>query len=95
MLVSDLQNSLRRTTLKRIANREISGVTLARATGFEQAHVSNFLHGHRNLSIEGFDKFLKALDLSVKDLFFSSKRVASGAKRPKVGHSKAKSKRQM
>jgi hypothetical protein len=64
MLVSDMQDSLRKITLKRIANGDVRGVALSRATGFKEAHISNFLHGHRNVSIEGFDKFLKALSLS-------------------------------
>jgi hypothetical protein len=68
MLISDMQDSLRKITLRRIANGECSGVALAQATGFKEAHVSNFLHGHRNVSIEGFDKFLRALKLSAADL---------------------------
>jgi transcriptional regulator with XRE-family HTH domain len=68
MLLSDLQDVLRKTTLKSVHDGCTTGSTLARKTGFKHAHVTNFMYGRRNLSVEGFDKFLRALDLSVKDL---------------------------
>jgi hypothetical protein len=67
-LVSELQDRLRRIATQRISAGVITGTMLARDTGFKQAHISNFLHGHRGLSVEGFDRLLRALDLGVIDL---------------------------
>jgi transcriptional regulator with XRE-family HTH domain len=66
--VSELQDRLRRIATQRISAGVVTGTRLARDTGFKQAHISNFLHGHRGLSVEGFDRLLKALHLRVTDL---------------------------
>lgn len=63
-----LQENLRRLLLARIAGGEFTGVSLAARTGFQQAHISNFLNNKRNLSLDAMDHVLKALGLSVLDL---------------------------
>jgi transcriptional regulator with XRE-family HTH domain len=68
MLVSQLEDSMRKAIRQRIMAGVLSGTTLARQTGFQQAHISNFLNGRRGLSVEGFDRMLEALGMSVTDL---------------------------
>ena len=63
-----LQDNLRKAMWKRIGERQLTGLKLAEQTGFQQAHVSNFLNCKRSLSIEGLDRFLSAQHLSVLDL---------------------------
>jgi hypothetical protein len=63
-----LQDNLRKTLRSRIAAGELTGLRLAKETGFKQAHISNFLNRKRGLSIEGMDKVLKVQALSVLDL---------------------------
>lgn len=68
MKFESLQNKLRETLLDRIAGEGLTGLALARQTGFKQAHISNFLNKKRGLSIEGMDRILEVQDLSVLDL---------------------------
>lgn len=63
-----LQENLRRILWQRIESGQLTGLKLAQQTGFQQAHVSNFLNRKRSLSLEGLDKFLSAQHLSVLDL---------------------------
>jgi len=63
-----LQENLRRTLRARISEGELSGLRLAQQTGFQQAHISNFLNRKRSLSLEGMDKVLSVQRLSVLDL---------------------------
>jgi hypothetical protein len=81
MLISHLQDSLRKIVLQRISARLITGTGLARDTGFEHAHISNFIHARRGLSVEGFDRFLKALELSVADLFEPVRNSANSSRK--------------
>src|SRR6266516_4196824 len=53
-----LQENLRKALWERIQEGDLTGLRLARETGFKQAHISNFLHRKRGLSIEGMDKVL-------------------------------------
>src|ERR1017187_9345525 len=62
-----LQDNLRQTLRSRIKAGELTGLRLAKETGFKQAHISNFLNRKRGLSIEGMDKVLKVQALSVLD----------------------------
>jgi transcriptional regulator with XRE-family HTH domain len=68
MLVSQLEESMRKIIRQRIDAGVLSGTVLARQTGFQQAHISNFLNRRRGLSVEGFDRMLEALGISVTDL---------------------------
>src|ERR1035437_6771242 len=63
-----LQDNLRKTLWERIEVGDLTGLRLAKETGFKQAHISNFLNRKRGLSIEGMDKVLKVQALSVLDL---------------------------
>jgi transcriptional regulator with XRE-family HTH domain len=63
-----LHESLRRELRKRIEAGDLTGMELARRTGFTQAHISNFLNRKRGLKLSALDKMLKAIGLSVYDL---------------------------
>lgn len=63
-----LQESLRKELRKRIETGELTGMELARRTGFTQAHVSNFLNRKRGLKLTALDRMLKAIGLSLYDL---------------------------
>jgi len=65
---SALQEELRRLLSERIQAGKLSGLRIAKRTGFEQAHISNFLNRKRSLSMEGMDRVLAAENLSVYDL---------------------------
>jgi hypothetical protein len=63
-----LQENLRKALWERINEGKLTGLRLARETGFKQAHISNFLNRKRGLSVEGMDKVLNVQRLSVLDL---------------------------
>jgi hypothetical protein len=68
MKFDTLHENLRLEMLRRIDRGVLSGSALARATGFRQAHISNFLNRKRSLSLEGLDRVLSTQNLSVLDL---------------------------
>jgi hypothetical protein len=63
-----LQENLRKILWTRIQEGRLTGLRLASQTGFQQAHISNFLNRKRGLSTEGMDKVLQVQHLSVLDL---------------------------
>jgi len=63
-----LQESLRKELRKRIDAGELTGMELARRTGFTQAHISNFLNRKRGLKLPALDRVLRAVGLTVYDL---------------------------
>ena len=63
-----LQENLRKALWERIEQGDLTGLHLAKQTGFKQAHISNFLNHKRGLSIEGMDRVLRVQRLSVLDL---------------------------
>ena len=63
-----LQEKLRRSLLARIEQGELTGLRLAQEAGFKQAHISNFLHAKRGLSLHAMDRILRVQGLSVVDL---------------------------
>jgi phage repressor protein C with HTH and peptisase S24 domain len=63
-----LQENLRKVLWGRIDAGELTGLRLAEQTGFQQAHISNFLNRKRSLSLTGMDKVLSVQHLSVLDL---------------------------
>jgi hypothetical protein len=63
-----LQERLRNTLQARIEAGSLTGLELARQTGFRQAHICNFLNRKRGLSLEGMDRVLAVQQLSVFDL---------------------------
>jgi len=64
----ELHERLRLETWRRIDQGILSGSLLARQTGLAQAHISNFLHRRRRLSLPALDRILLAQALSVEDL---------------------------
>ena len=60
--------------LRRIQRGSLSVSLLARQTGFGQAHLSNFLHRKRQLSMEGLDRLLAAQQMTAEDLVPSRER---------------------
>jgi len=68
MRFKHLQENLRKELWRRIEGKQLTGIKLAQQTGFEQAHISNFLNRKRGLSLEGMDKVLHTQRLSVLDL---------------------------
>ena len=63
-----LQERLRLELLNRIETGALTGAAVARQAGFQQAHVSNFLNKKRSLSLDGLDRVLQAINLTVIDL---------------------------
>ena len=63
-----LQDKLRERLLTHIAAGELTGLQLARETGFQQAHISNFLNRKRGLSLEAMDTILSAARISLSEL---------------------------
>jgi len=63
-----LQDNLRRELRKRIESGGLTGMELARRTGFTQAHISNFLNRKRGLKLSALDRMLKAIGLTLYDL---------------------------
>ncbi len=63
-----LQDNLRKELRKRIDAGELTGMELARRTGFTQAHISNFLNKKRGLKLSALDKVVKAIGLTLYDL---------------------------
>jgi hypothetical protein len=68
MTFQQLQENLRTILWQRIDAGELTGLQLAHQTGFQQAHISNFLNRRRGLSLEGMDNVLACQKLSILDL---------------------------
>jgi transcriptional regulator with XRE-family HTH domain len=74
----ELHERLRLETWRRIDQGVLSSSLLARQTGLAQAHISNFLHRRRRLSLPALDRILLAQALSVEDLSALSQVSAPG-----------------
>jgi hypothetical protein len=68
MNFTQLQERLRQELLRRIDRGSVNGAILARQTGFQPSHISNFLRRRRTLSLIGLDRLLAAQMLTVSDL---------------------------
>ncbi len=68
MNLTQIHERLRLELLRRIQRGTLSVSLLARQTGFAQAHLSNFLHSRRQLSLEAMDRILAAQHLTAADL---------------------------
>jgi transcriptional regulator with XRE-family HTH domain len=68
MNLTQMHDRLRLELLRRIQRGSLSVSLLARQTGFGQPHLSNFLHGRRQLSLEAMDRILAAQHLTAADL---------------------------
>jgi hypothetical protein len=75
MNFTQMHERLRLELLRRIQRETLSVSLLARQSGFGQAHLSNFLHSRRQLSLEAMDRLLAAQHLTVADLLPSMQRV--------------------
>ena len=65
---TQMHERLRLELLRRIQRGTLSVSLLARQTGFGQAHLSNFLHRRRQLSLEAMDRILASQHLTVGEL---------------------------
>jgi hypothetical protein len=83
-----LHENLRLEILHRIDHGLLSGSTLARSTGFQQAHISNFLNRKRCLSLEGLDRVLASQDISILDLIPADLYVSKFAPSRSLKHTK-------
>jgi len=68
MKFKNLKENLRRHLETKIKKEELTGNRLAQLTGFQQARISNFLNQKRSLSLEGLDRVLSVMRLSILDL---------------------------
>jgi transcriptional regulator with XRE-family HTH domain len=68
MNASQLHEQLRRELLRRIRRGTLTGTLLARQTGINPSHISNFLHGKRHLSLAALDRILAAQNLHIENL---------------------------
>ncbi len=68
MNFADLQELLRLELVRRIESGALTGTRLAQQTGFQQAHISNFLNRKRALSLEGLDRVLTAQKLTIEQI---------------------------
>jgi transcriptional regulator with XRE-family HTH domain len=100
MNFTQMHERLRLELLRRIQRGTLSVSLLARQTGYGQPHLSNYLHGRRQLSLEAVDRILATQHLTVADLVASARQLAveqlgSGAQRrgsaevPLVSHQTA------
>jgi hypothetical protein len=95
MNFTQMHERLRLELLRRIQRGTLSVSLLGRQTGFGQAHLSNFLHSRRQLSLEAMDRILAAQHLTVADLLPASQRTGvwpdddSGSAVPVVSHAAA------
>jgi transcriptional regulator with XRE-family HTH domain len=95
MTIRQLHDRVRVELLRRIERGTMSVSLLARLTGMTQAHISNFLHGERSMSIDALDKVLNAIRIEVDDLLpqkrgvLSANHVGESIAIPLVPHSVA------
>jgi len=75
-----LQERLRRRLLAEIAAGELTGLELARQTGFRQGHISNFLNRKRGLSLEAMDAILRVRKLGLTELLGEGRRAPGRAR---------------
>lgn len=68
MKFRQLQENLRRKLLEKISRKELTALGLARQTGFQQPHITNFLNRKRFLSVAAMDRVLSVQRMSVLDL---------------------------
>lgn len=68
MNFTQMHERLRLELIRRVQRGTLSVSLLARQTGFGQAHLSNFLHRRRQLSLEAIDRVLASQHLTAADL---------------------------
>ena len=72
MNFTQMHERLRLELLRRIQRGSLSVSLLARQSGFGQAHLSNFLHRRRQLSLDAIDRILASQRMSAADLLPSA-----------------------
>jgi len=72
MNFTQMHERLRLELLRRIQRGSLSVSLLARQSGFGQAHLSNFLHSRRQLSLDAIDRILASQRMSAADLLPSA-----------------------
>lgn len=82
MTFTQMHERLRLELLRRVQRGTLSVSLLARQTGFGQPHLSNFLHGRRQLSLAAMDRILAAQHLSAADLLTA---LFQGEAKPAAG----------
>lgn len=75
MNFTQMHERLRLELLRRVQRGTVSVSLLGRQTGFGQAHLSNFLHSRRQLSLEAMDRILTVQHLTVADLLPSAQQL--------------------
>ncbi len=68
MNFSQLHEQLRSEVHRRIGRGSLTVALLARTSGLQQPHLSNFINSRRRLSLDALDRVLHALDLDLRDL---------------------------
>jgi hypothetical protein len=94
MNFTQMHERLRMELLRRINRGTLSVSLLARQSGLGQAHLSNFLHSRRQLSLPALDRVLAAQHLAADDLLHNIRNAEETAesddgKVPIVSHATA------
>lgn len=95
MNFTQMQERLRLELLRRIQRGTLSVSLLSRQTGFGQPHLSNFLNGRRQLSLEAIDRVMAAQHMDARDLLpptgqsFSQQSEEESSAIPIVSHATA------
>lgn len=76
MNFTQMHERLRLELVRRIQRGTLSVSLLARQSGFGQSHISNFLRGRRQLSLEALDRILFSQHISAWDLIPVDRRRA-------------------
>jgi len=84
MNFSQLHEQLRLELLRRIERGVLSGTLLARQTGLKPAHISNFLHSKRRLSLDALDSVLAAQSISIEELLTQTSNRLTRSRRQHV-----------
>jgi transcriptional regulator with XRE-family HTH domain len=79
-----LQEELRANLLRRIRLGELTGAEVARRSGYTQAHVWNFLNGKRGMALDGLDRVIAAIGVTLEELV--QERLLRGTKERDMLH---------
>jgi hypothetical protein len=78
MNFTQVHERLRLEIMRRIDRGVLTGTLLARQSGLQPSHISNFLHRRRKLSLSSVDRVLAAQQLSFEDLLPPGSLSSSG-----------------
>lgn len=74
-----MHERLRLELLRRVQRGTLSVSLLARQAGLGQPHLSNFLHSHRQLSLQAMDRILASQRMTAADLLPADRQAAGRA----------------